>query len=160
MAEWWGVVKRWPIGISFIQSSFALYSLHFELFRISLSVSLDSLLYYQFLRQSSITVLVRRSTHLLFMISWCTFHCPERFAQNTTSRAWGKWLTSHKLHRWGGSVLAPWTWPSRDSAQAPYMKSTQNCVILYKALSLKLSFFVFFRCRIFIRPTHCFYENG
>ena len=40
----------------FIQSSFALHSLHFELSRISLSVSLDSLLYYLFLRQSSITV--------------------------------------------------------------------------------------------------------
>ena len=53
----------------FIQSSFALHSLHFELSRISLSVSLDSLLYYLFLRQSSITVHVRRSTHLLFMIS-------------------------------------------------------------------------------------------
>ena len=36
----------------FIQSSFALHSLHFELSRISLSVSLDSLLYYLFLRQS------------------------------------------------------------------------------------------------------------
>ena len=53
----------------FIQSSFALHSLHFELSRISLSVSLDSLLYYLFLRQSSTTVHVRRSTHLLFMIS-------------------------------------------------------------------------------------------
>ena len=40
----------------FIQSSFALHSLHFELSRISLSVSLDSLLYHLFLRQSSITV--------------------------------------------------------------------------------------------------------
>ena len=34
----------------FIQSSFALYSLHFELSRISLSVSLDSLLYHLLLR--------------------------------------------------------------------------------------------------------------
>ena len=33
----------------FIQSSFALHSLHFELSRISLDVSLDSLLYYLFL---------------------------------------------------------------------------------------------------------------
>ena len=57
----------------FIQSSFALHSLHFELSRISLSVSLDSLLYYLFLRQSSITVHVQRSTHLLFMISCNTF---------------------------------------------------------------------------------------
>ena len=47
----------------FIQSSFALHSLHFELSRISLDVSLDSLLYYLFLRQSSLTVHVRRSTH-------------------------------------------------------------------------------------------------
>ena len=53
----------------FVQSSFALHSLDFELSRISLSVSLDSSLYYLFLRQSSITVHVRRSTHLLFMIS-------------------------------------------------------------------------------------------
>ena len=45
----------------FIQSSFAFHSLHFELFRISLSVSFDSLLYYLFLRQCSITVNVRRS---------------------------------------------------------------------------------------------------
>ena len=51
-----------------IQSSFALHSLHFELSRVSLSVSLDSLPYYLFLRQSSITVHIRRSTHLLFMI--------------------------------------------------------------------------------------------
>ena len=48
----------------FIQSSFALHSLHFELSHISLSVSLDSLLYHLFLRQSSITVHIRRSTHL------------------------------------------------------------------------------------------------
>ena len=40
----------------FIQSSFALHSLHFELSHISLSVSLDSLWYHLFLRQSSITV--------------------------------------------------------------------------------------------------------
>ena len=53
----------------FIQFSFALHSLHFVLSRISLSVSLDSLLYYLFLRQSSITVYVQRSTDLLFMIS-------------------------------------------------------------------------------------------
>ena len=53
----------------FIQSSFALHSLHFDLSHISLSVSLDSLLYHLFMRQSSITVHVRRSTHLLFMIS-------------------------------------------------------------------------------------------
>ena len=49
----------------FIQSSFALHSLHFELSRISLSVSLDSLLYHLSLRKSSISVHVRRSTHLL-----------------------------------------------------------------------------------------------
>ena len=49
----------------FIQSSFTLHSLHFELSRTSLSVSLDSLLYYLLLRQSSITVHVRGSTHLL-----------------------------------------------------------------------------------------------
>ena len=53
----------------FIQSSFALHSPHFELSRISLSVSLDSFLYQLLLRQSSITVHVRRSAHLLFMIS-------------------------------------------------------------------------------------------
>ena len=44
---------------------------------------------------------------------------------NTTSRAWGKWLTCHKLHGWGGRVVAHWTWPSRDSVQAPCMKSRQ-----------------------------------
>ena len=59
-------VTNW---LCFLQSSFALHSLDFELSRISLSVSLDSLLYYLFLHQSSITVHVRRSTHLLFMIS-------------------------------------------------------------------------------------------
>ena len=80
----------------FIQSSFALHSLHFELSCISLSISFDCLLYYLFLRQSSTTVHVRRSIHLLlFMISWYTFYSPEGFARNTTSRAWGKWLTSH-----------------------------------------------------------------
>ena len=47
-----------------IQSSFALHSLHFELSRVSLSVSFDSLSCYLFLRQSSITVHIRRSTHL------------------------------------------------------------------------------------------------
>ena len=54
----------------FIQSSFALHSLHFELSRISLIISSDFLLYHILLRQSSITVHVhvRRSTHLLFMI--------------------------------------------------------------------------------------------
>ena len=57
----------------FIQCSFALYS--------SLSVSLDSLLYQLLLRQCSITVHIRRSTDLLFMIVWCTFHSPEGFAQ-------------------------------------------------------------------------------
>ena len=104
----------------FIQSSFALHPLHFELSRISLSVSLDSLLYYLFLSQSSTTVHVRRSTHLLlFMISWYTLYSPEGFARNTTSRAWKKWLTSHWLHGWGDWVLAPWTWLSRDSVQAP-----------------------------------------
>ena len=74
----------------FIQSAFDLHSLDFELSRISLSVSLDSILYYLFLRQSSITVHVPRSTHLLFIISRCTFHSPGGFARNTTSRAWGK----------------------------------------------------------------------
>ena len=49
----------------FIQSSFTLHSLHLELPRISLSVSLDCLLYYLLLRQSSITVHVWGSTHLL-----------------------------------------------------------------------------------------------
>ena len=49
----------------FIQSSFTPHSLHFELFRISLSVSLDSLLYYLLSHQSSITLHVRGSTHLL-----------------------------------------------------------------------------------------------
>ena len=49
----------------FIQSSFTLHSLHFELSRISLSVSLDSLLYYLLSHQSSITIHVRGSTHLL-----------------------------------------------------------------------------------------------
>ena len=53
----------------FIQSSFALHSLDFELSRISFSVSLDSLLYYLFLRQFLITVHLLRSTHLLFIIS-------------------------------------------------------------------------------------------
>ena len=52
----------------FIQSSFALHSLHFGLSRICLSVSLDSLFYHLLLRQSSITVHVKRSTHLLFII--------------------------------------------------------------------------------------------
>ena len=50
---------------------------------------------------------------------------------NTTSRAWGKWLTSHKLHGWEGWVMAPWTWPSRDSVQAPYMKSRQIYIYIY-----------------------------
>ena len=55
------------------------YLLPFEL--SSISLSLESLLYHLFLRQSSITVHVRRSTHLLFMISWCAFHSPEGFAR-------------------------------------------------------------------------------
>ena len=40
----------------FIQSSFTLHSIHFELSRIRLGVSLDSLLYHLLLRQSLITV--------------------------------------------------------------------------------------------------------
>ena len=63
----------------FFQSSFTLHSLPFEL--SSISLSLECLLYHLFLRQSSITVHVRRSTHLLFMISWCAFHSPEGFAR-------------------------------------------------------------------------------
>ena len=51
----------------FIQSSFALHSLDFELSRIS--QRFFGPLIVLFLRQSSITVDVRRSTHLLFMIS-------------------------------------------------------------------------------------------
>ena len=73
----------WWTG-GFTQSSFALHSLHFELSRISLSISLDSLLYHLLWSQSSITVHVRRSTHFLFMISWCTFHSPEGFARRVT----------------------------------------------------------------------------
>ena len=69
----------------FIQSSFALHSLHFELSRISLGVSLDSVLYHLLLRQSSITVHVRRSTNLLFIISWCTFHKRGRLRPKGTS---------------------------------------------------------------------------
>ena len=45
-------------------------------------------------------------------------------SHTTTSRAWGKWLTSYKLHGWGGWVVAPWTWLSGDSVQSPCMKST------------------------------------
>ena len=52
----------------FIQSSFALHSLHFELSRISLSVSLDSLLYYLFLRQSLITVSCSWFPDALFIV--------------------------------------------------------------------------------------------
>ena len=61
-AECWGVVMmtNWHY---FIQSSFTLHSLPFEL--CSISLSLESLLYHLFLRQSSITVHIRRSTHLL-----------------------------------------------------------------------------------------------
>ena len=56
---------------------------------------------------------------------------------NTTSGAWGKGLTSHKLHGWGGWVAAPWTWLSRDSVQAPCnIKSTQ----IYKWGSLYQAF--------------------
>ena len=69
----------------FIQSSFALHSLDFELSHISLSVSLDSLLYHLFLPQSSITVHVRRSTHLLFTISWCTVSKSGRLRPKGTS---------------------------------------------------------------------------
>ena len=86
----------------FIQSSFALHSLHFELSRISLSISSDSLLYHLLLRQSSITVHVRRSTHLLFMISWCTFHSQlEGFARRVPVSSimirCNKGLENHKL---------------------------------------------------------------
>ena len=69
----------------FIQSSFALHSLHFELSHVSLSVALDSFLHHLFLRQSSITVHVRRSTHLLFMISWCTVSWSGRLRSKGTS---------------------------------------------------------------------------
>ena len=52
----------------FIQSLFALHSLHFELSRISLSVSLDSLLYFLFLRQSLITVSCSWFPDALFIV--------------------------------------------------------------------------------------------
>ena len=63
----------------FIQCLFALHSIHFELSHISLSVSLDSLLHHLFLRQRSITVHVRRSTHLLFMIFIVRKASPEGY---------------------------------------------------------------------------------
>ena len=83
----------------FIQSSFALHSLHFELSRVNLSVSLDSLLYQLLLRQCSITVHIRRSTDLLFMIAWCTFHSPEGFARRVplSSIRCNKGYENHKL---------------------------------------------------------------
>ena len=87
----------------FIQSSFALHSLHFELSRISLIISSDFLLYHILLRQSSITVHVHvwRSTHLLFMISWCTFHDREGFARRVPLSSimirCNKGLKNHKL---------------------------------------------------------------
>ena len=59
----WG---RWPIGITLF--SLHLLFIHFILsypVYISLSISLDSLLYYLLLHQSSITVHVWESTHLL-----------------------------------------------------------------------------------------------
>ena len=76
--------------------------LHFEISRISLiSISSDSLLYHLLLRQSSITVHVQRSTHLLFMISWCTFHSPEGFARRVPPSSimirWNKGLENHEL---------------------------------------------------------------
>ena len=114
---WWTGDQLTLVYSVFICSSFTSF---WVIPCLSFSVSLDSLLYYLFLRQSSITVHVRRSTHLLFMISWYTFHSPEGFARNTTTgRAWGKWLTSHRLHGWGGWVVAPWTWLSRDLVQVP-----------------------------------------
>ena len=85
----------------FIQSSFALHSLHFELSHISLIISSDFLLYHLLLRQSSITVHVRRATHLLFMISWCTFHSPEGFVRRVPLSSimirCNKGLANHKL---------------------------------------------------------------
>ena len=83
----------------FILSSFALHSLHFELSPISISVSLDSLLYHLFLRLSSIAVHVRRSTHLLLMITWCTFHNPEGFPRRVplSGIRCNKGYENHKL---------------------------------------------------------------
>ena len=87
------MVNRRPIAITL----FSLYSLYFELSRISLSVSLDSLLYHILLRQSSITVHVRRSTHLLL------FHdalfiirkaAPEGYLFQASGQTKGRQITS------------------------------------------------------------------
>ena len=42
LAEWWGVVNRWAIGITLFSLHLLFNSLHFELSRVSLSVSLQS----------------------------------------------------------------------------------------------------------------------
>ena len=74
----------------FIQSSFALRSLHFELSRISLSVCLDFLLYYLFFA----SVFNHRPCPKVHSSPVHDFlihpHSPEGFARNTTSTAWGK----------------------------------------------------------------------
>ena len=72
----------------FIQSSFALHSLHFELSRISLSVSLDSLLYFYFCVSLQFTVQVHSFAVHDFLMHFSKR--PEGFVRNTTRRAWGK----------------------------------------------------------------------
>ena len=62
----------------------------------------------------------------IFPVGWPSQINAVTHNHNTTSKASGKWLTSHKLHGRGGWVVAPWTWLSRDSVQAPCMKSTQT----------------------------------
>ena len=70
----------------FIQSSFTLHSLHFEL------------LYHLFLRQSSITVHVRRFTHLLFMTHDALFivrkASPEGYLFEASGVTKGRKITS------------------------------------------------------------------
>ena len=79
------MVNRWPIGITLFSLHLLFIHFIFELSHVSLSVALDSFLHHLFLRQSSITVHVRRSTLLLFMISWCTVSWSGRLRSKGTS---------------------------------------------------------------------------
>ena len=58
-------------------------------------------------------------------------------------------------------MLAPWTWLSRDRAQAPCMKFTQTCKsFIYQAFSVKMTFFTLLLTLDFVLVTNPKKELG
>ena len=77
---------------------------------------------------------LQRETHrkVFFYLDFCSpfFEASDQHCYNVLCKEYVPakfWLEHrHRLcHRWGGWVLTPWTWLSRDWVQAPCIKSTK-----------------------------------